>query len=303
MQEIDEVRLNFSQDNILALNISLGLIMFGVALNLRVRDFRLLAENPKAAFVGIFSQFFALPFITYLLILAFQPRASVALGMMMVAACPGGNVSNFMSATARVNIALSVCLTAFTTIAAIFMTPFNLAFYGSLYEPTSKILTEVSVGFFDVFNSVLTILGIPIVIGMLVRHYFEPFALRLKKFMQILSIIIFAAIVVLAFAANFEYFLNYIHFVMLLVFIHNAVALATGYNLGRLFNLPRQDCRTLAIETGIQNSGLGLFLIFSFFDGIGGMAIVAGWWGIWHIIAGLTLAYVWNYRTRNPIIV
>ena len=108
------------------------------------------------------------------------------------------------------------------------------------------------------------------------------------------SIAIFAAIVIMAFSANFDLFLSYIHLVILLVLAHNAVALLAGYNLGTLFKLEQQDRRSIAIETGIQNSGLGLILIFGFFDGLGGMAIVAAWWGIWHILSGLSLAYFWQ---------
>jgi BASS family bile acid:Na+ symporter len=98
----------------------------------------------------------------------------------------------------------------------------------------------------------------------------------------------------MAFSANFDLFLQYIHLVVLLVLVHNAIALTAGYQMARAFKLDEQDKRSIAIETGIQNSGLGLILIFSFFDGLGGMAIVAAWWGIWHIISGLSMAYFWN---------
>ena len=110
------------------------------------------------------------------------------------------------------------------------------------------------------------------------------------------SLIIFAAIVIMAFSANFDLFLSKIYLVVMIVFIHNAVALMSGYQLANLLRLPEPDKRTLAIETGIQNSGLGLILIFAFFEGLGGMALVAAWWGIWHILSGLTLSYYWNKK-------
>jgi BASS family bile acid:Na+ symporter len=107
--------------------------------------------------------------------------------------------------------------------------------------------------------------------------------------------------VVAAFASNFQYFLKYIHLIALIVLAHNALGLATGYFLPRLFKLPKKDRRTIAIETGIQNSGLGLVLIFNpnLFDGLGGMAFIAAAWGIWHIVSGLGLAYFWS---RRPIL-
>lgn len=104
----------------------------------------------------------------------------------------------------------------------------------------------------------------------------------------------FAGFVLVVFAMNFEKFISYVHLVVVLVFFHNAVALLGGYSLASAFNLREKDRRSIAIETGIQNSGLGLLLIFNFFDGLGGMALVAAWWGIWHVITGLTIGWYWS---------
>ena len=297
MDAIDQVTLNFSEANLFYLNLSLGFIMFGVAINLRISDFALVLKNPKAAIAGMISQFLLLPALTFLLVLILQPRPSFALGMMLVAACPGGNISNFMSAMAKGNTALSVSLTAVSSSLAIIMTPVNLALWASLYAPTSGILTQVSLDFWQLLKTITLLLLIPIVLGMLLRRFKPSLADRLHPVMHYSSIAIFAAIVLMAFKANFDLFLDYIHLVIFLVLIHNAVALTAGYQMGRLFKLEQADRRSIAIETGIQNSGLGLILIFSFFDGLGGMAIVAAWWGIWHILSGLSLAYFWN---RNP---
>lgn len=296
MNEIDAMQLNYDQDNILIVNISLGFIMFGVALGLTIRDFKNVLKQKKSVLAGVLSQFILLPALTFLLIVLWQPEPSVALGMMMVAACPGGNVSNFISAYSRGNAALSVSLTAISSVLAILMTPFNLGFWGSMYGPTAVILQQVSLDVLQVFKTIVLILGVPIVLGMFVRHRYPATTVRIQPIIQYLSIGIFAMLVIGAFAANFQQFLDYISVVLLLVFIHNAIALITGYQVGRLFSLPAADCRSLAIETGIQNSGLGLLLIFSFFGGLGGMAIVAGWWGIWHILSGFTLGTWWHRR-------
>jgi BASS family bile acid:Na+ symporter len=125
-------------------------------------------------------------------------------------------------------------------------------------------------------------------------HYLPELSKKIQKPIRILSIFIFAAIVGLAFYKNFDLFIQHIHLVFLLVLLHNAVALLSGYGWGSLWRLGFAERKSLSIETGIQNSGLGLILIFSFFGGIGGMTIVAAWWGIWHIIAGLTVASVWR---------
>lgn len=296
MEPIDEITLNFSEGNLTLLNLSLGFIMFGVALNLDLKDFKLVWGQPLSTLLGLVSQFLLLPLLTYLLVLAFQPLPSFALGMMMVAACPGGNISNFFSSMAKGNIALSVSLTAVSSALSIFMTPINLALWASLYEPTSSLLTEISIDYWDVLKTILMIMGIPIILGMTVKTKWPALAKKMHPFMHYASIGIFAGIIAMAFSANISIFTNYIHMVLGLVFIHNAVALATGYGIGAAFRIPSADRRSLSIETGIQNSGLGLLLIFAFFNGLGGMAIIAAWWGIWHIVSGMIVSLWWNRK-------
>ncbi len=296
MNEIDQVVLHFDATGIFYMNISLGFIMFGVALQLTPKDFLLVFSQPKSALLGFISQFLVLPFLTFLLVLVFQPRASLALGMMLVAACPGGNISNFMTTLAKGNAALSVCMTAVASLVAVFMTPFNVSFWGGMYEPTAEILKSVHLSFWEMAKIVAMILVVPMILGMLVRRYRPRIADRIHPITHYGSMLIFGAIVVLAFTANFELFLEYVQYVILIVLLHNGLAILSGYGLARVFRLPGPDQKTLAIETGIQNSGLGLGLIFAFFDGLGGMAIVAGWWGIWHIISGLSLAYFFKRR-------
>lgn len=268
--------------------------MFGVALDLTIDDFKQLFRSPKAALIGIVSQFLTLPFVTYLLVLVMKPIPSLALGMMLVAACPGGNISNFMTSLAGGNVALSVSLTAFSTLGALFMTPINLTLWGSLYEPTAAILTTVSLDPFELAKAILLILGIPLIMGMAVRRFYPKPSEVMKKWLKPLSILIFILFVLIAFMKNMDLFVEYIQYLLFLVFIHNALAFLTGFSLASIFRLPIKDRKSITIETGIQNSGLGLLLIFTFFDGLGGMAMIAAWWGIWHIISGLTLGTYWS---------
>ncbi len=293
-ESIDALRLNLDGGGLLVMNISLAVIMFGVALELNLQDFRNLAKNPKSTLVGVGSQFLLLPGLTFLIVWFLEPSPSLALGMMMVAACPGGNISNFFSVLARANAALSVSLTALATLLAIVMTPFNFTFWASLYGPTNAILREVSLDLFEVFRIIVLILGIPLVLGMTFRHFKDKLALKLSPWIKGFGVLFFAGFVVVAFAMNYENFVNFVHLVLLLVFIHNAFALAGGYGLAHLFNLSHESRKSIAIETGIQNSGLGLLLIFNFFEGLGGMALVAAWWGIWHIVVGLGLSWYWS---------
>ncbi len=293
---LDKIRLNFNGGSMLIINFALAIIMFGVALEIKFEHFTEVLNHPKSMFVGVFSQFIALPALTFVLILIIKPTASVALGMILVAASPGGNISNFMTSMAKGNSALSISLTALATISAIFMTPLNFSFWGNLYSETSDIVIPIQIDPYQMVKTVMILLGIPVVLGLLFRHYFEKLAFKIAKPLKIFSLVFFVGLIIGAMSLNFEFILKYLHLIVLMVFVHNLLALSTGYSLAVLFKLPKIDRRTLSIETGIQNSGLALVLIFNpkLFDGLGGMAFVAAWWGIWHIISGLAIATVWS---------
>ena len=254
MNELDRVQIHFDTSSLWVLNIALAVVMFGVSLGISIDDFKRLLKEPKLVLIGLLSQFVLLPFFTYLLILLLKPQASIALGMMMVAACPGGNISNFMTHLAKGNTALSVSLTAFATFLAMFMTPFNFELYGNLYEPTSEILKNVQVEPIELVKLVLLILGVPLFLGMWVRHKNEVFAIKLSKILSPFSIVLFVCIVIIAFTNNLDVFNNYVHHVFLLGISHNLLAILLGFLVAKIFGLSFQNQKTLAIETGIQNS-------------------------------------------------
>jgi BASS family bile acid:Na+ symporter len=298
--EVDLVRLNFNPQSLALLNAILGLVMFGVALDLKLADFRGVLMLPKATLIGMLGQFVLLPAFTFLLVLAIQPAPSIALGMILVAACPGGNVSNFLTHHARGNTPLSVTMTALSTMAAIVMTPFNLSFWGGLHPQGAQILREVALNPLEMVIAVLLLLGVPMAAGLAVSHRLPRLAARLRTPMRWFGLVALGLFVIGALAANWRYFLDYVGYVVFAVFLHNALALATGYWAARLAGLPERDRRAVSIEVGIQNSGLGLILIFNFFEGLGGMAIVTAWWGVWHLISGLTVATWWSRRAPAP---
>ena len=293
---IDQVQLNFNSQGLFMINAAIGLMMLGVALELKVDDFKRILVVPKAPLIGLGAQFILLPAFTFLLTLIINPPASIALGMILVAACPGGNLSNIMTYLARGNCAISVSMTAISTVAAIVMTPLNLALWGSLNPQTAGILRKVSLSPVDVFITVFVILGVPLSIGLLISRLFPALAAKVRKPFKIFSLVFFIGIVAAALAVNWQNFLNYVGLVFIGVLIHNALALNLGYWTGRVCGLSEFDNRAVSIEVGIQNSGLGLVLVFNFFNGLGGMAILVAWWGIWHIIAGLVAAFIFSRR-------
>ena len=286
------IRLDFSEDSLLFLNLSLAFIMFGVALEIKTIHFRELARNPKSILAGVLSQFLVLPILTFLLVWLFKPIEGLALGMILVAACPGGNVSNFFSSISKGNVALSITLTAIATILATFMTPINFEFWSNLYLG-DKLTLEVKMEAFKMFKMVFFLLVLPLITGLAFNAKFPEITKKINKPIKIISFLILIGFIVVAFAKNFELFTQYYQYIIFLVFIHNGVALASGYGVSKLFGNTTADNRTISIETGIQNSGLGLVIIFTLFNGNGGMALITAWWGIWHIIAGIIISMVY----------
>lgn len=293
---LDSVQINFDNEALWTMNVVLAFVMFGIALDISIKDFKMLWSNPKPIMVGVLSQFLLLPILTFLLVYVIEPIPSIAMGMFMVAACPGGNISNFITHLSGGNAALSVCLTAIATLLAIVMTPLNFQFWGSIYEPTSKILETVAVSPIEMVKLVSLLLGIPLVLGMLINFWSPNLAKKLAGVLKVVSLLFFIALIFIALYRNREIFLEYVLYVFWIVVTHNILAFSTGFSISKLFGLSPKNIRSITIETGIQNSGLGLLLIFTFFDGLGGMALLAAFWGVWHIVSGLLLASFWGYR-------
>jgi BASS family bile acid:Na+ symporter len=296
---IDQVHLSFNPQTLTLLNAVLGLVMFGVALELRVEDFKLALRTPKALALGLLGHHLLFPAMTYVLVTILQPEPSIGLGMILVSSCPAGHISNFMVHYSRGNTALSVSISALSTVVALLMTPLNFAFWGNLHPLTAALMKEVAMSPWDMLEVIVMLLGVPLVLGMWVAKQFPGFTRRVQKPLKFVSLLILLAFIGSALASNLTHFVEFIHMVVGAVFVHNLMAFVTGYALGWMVRLPERDRRAITFEMGIQNSGLGLLLIFNFFGGIGGMAIVTAWWGIWHIVAGMALATFW--KNRPPV--
>ena len=236
----------------------------------------------------------------------------IALGMILVACCPGGNISNFITSLSRGNTELSVSLTAFNTAACVFSTPLNFAIWGKLYLNFAgnhgiASLPELEIPIGEIFQSIFIIMGIPLVLGSLCGQDLPKVTKVLKKPLQYLSIAVFIAMVIIIFIGNLDAFMKCIKYIFLIVLIHNLLALSIGFGTSTLLKLPYKDRRTLTIETGIQNSGLGLILLLNpnifpesgVWANNGGMLVITAWWGVWHIISGLSLAFAWRLRGRK----
>ena len=306
---LDGIQVTLNAGGMNTINIVLAFVMFGVALGIKPRMFVEVFRKPKSVILGMCSQLVLLPLLTFGLTLLFGKwiNWSMALGMILVASCPGGNISNFMSSLSKANIELSVSLTAISTALCVLMTPFNFWLYGNLYLDIASVRADVPqlvIPLWDVFKTIFILLGIPLTLGILTSQYLPKVAEKLKKPMQWFSIIFFVAMVVLSFWSNRVAFLQCIEYIFLIVLVHNLLALLTGFSVGTVFKVPKADRRTLTIETGIQNSGLGLALLLgtSIFAGLpphGGMLVITAWWGVWHIISGLSVSGLFLLSDRK----
>jgi len=293
---VDDVRLNFNPASLQALNAVLAFLMFGIALDTRIADFKRVMKMPVAMSAGIAAQFILLPAVTFVLTLILQPSPSIALGMILVACCPPGNISNIITHRAGGNVALSVSMTAISNALAIFLMPLNLAFWGGIHPTAAPLLKTIALDPLEMGLHIVVIIGLPFVLGIAFARQWPRLTEKIKKPARILSFVCLVVFILAALAGNWRYFLDYVGLVLLAVVIHDALAYAIGYYTAQAVGLKEYDRRAVSIEVGIRNAGLGLVLIFGFFGGLGGMAVVAGVWGCWDIIAGMALAGWWAKR-------
>ena len=294
MEPIDNINIHFSQDNLLVLNICLALIMFSIALDIRREDFESLWKNPKPALIGMIAQLILLPIGTVALVFIFNPPPSVALGMVAISACPGGNNSNYSTHLAKGNTALAITTTSISVIACIVTMPLLIWLGAKAIPNMSSLQRDVSLNPFDMVKIVGLLILAPLFIGMFISRKFPDFTNRIRRPFKILSLVLFFGLILGALAANFQNIMNYVGKVFFIVLALNACALSIGYWFARANKLSEADCRALTFETGIHNITLALILIFNFFDGLGGMALVAAWYGIWDLMTGFGLAMWWG---------
>jgi BASS family bile acid:Na+ symporter len=296
MHAVDLLRLHFDPSQMFVLNLAMAFLMFSVALDVRFADFRKVAQFPRSVGVGLLAQYLVFPLLTLGIIFWFEPPVSVAMGMVLVSMCPSGNMTNFLVHFARANVALSVTLNAIIILSATVITPTGFLFWSKFVPGSDAIRQSFEIKFADMALIIMELIVLPLLLGMWLHERRPDFVARIRPWAQRLSLLIFFAILVLALLGNRDNLTNYLGFVFVLVAVHNAAALANGYLLGSLFRLPELDRRTLAFESGVHNTALGLLLIFKFFGGIGGMALIAAWWGIWDLVTGLALAAFWQRR-------
>lgn len=276
----------------MALNIILGLIMFGVSLGLHPADFKRVFEKPVLVLLGLLLQYLVLPVITLIVCLLLEVPVGLSFGLMLVMVSPGGNMSNFLTKMAKGDVALSVTLTAITTLLSAVATPKLFNWYASFLGNSTAEVAELSM--LSMAKIVLMLTAFPLAAGMLFTYYLPRWSAKIEPLMKNGSLLLFALLLVFAFLKNKETFTANVGAVFFLVALVNGLALFLGYLLPRFLKVSAYRSKALAIETGIKNSGLSLVLVFNFWDGWGEPALVAAWWGVWHLLTGLAVAWLWS---------
>lgn len=290
---MEPVSINFNPESLMALNVIIAIMMFGVSLELAPKDFKRVLKAPKAPILGLLIQFLILPFVTCMVTWWLNIDPILAMGMILVASCPGGTFSNIMTWMAKGNVAVSVSMTGVSSLAASFMTPFNFALYAWLNPNTRSLLTEISIDPISLLLLVTLVLGVPLILGMLVGQRFPMLSRKVEKPLRTSALLIMLALAGVAFAKNTDQFLQYFDLFFLLVVAHNGLALLLGYSGAYLAGLPESQRRAISLEVGIQNGALALLIIFTFFPQASGMLLIAAFWGVWHLVSGLILSSIW----------
>lgn len=299
MDNIDQFQLQMGSASEVGMIVVLGLMMFAVALGIRAEHFRFFQSTPQVFFSGIAAQLLGLPLLTLGLCYLLQPIPSVALGMILISCCPGGNVSNLLVLLARGNTALSISLTATSSITAAFMTPISILLWSSLYPPTANLLSTISFDSWGFLGQTSLILAVPLCLGMLMVKTVPHWASRLQRPLVSLGAVGLIVIILTTIFRYREQFIELGPVLIGIVALHNASAFFLGIIFAKLAKADTANTRAVVYEVGIQNSGLGIVILLTQLGGLGGAAAVAGLWGVWHIVAGLILVACFRWQDRN----
>lgn len=267
------------------ITILLGVIMFGMGMTLSANDFKEVVKQPKSVAIGVAAQFIVMPLLAYGLAVIFQLPAEIAVGVILVGCCPGGTASNVITYLSKGNIALSVAITAVSTLLAPLVTPALVLLFASQWLP-------VSAG--DLFLSIFQMVVIPITLGFAVKLIFKEKVAESIKVLPLVSVISIVAIVAAVVGASKDRIAETGLIIFSIVILHNILGLVVGYIFAKLLQLPEPDQRAISIEVGMQNSGLGAALAAAHFNPIA--AVPSAIFSVWHNISGPILATIWSKR-------
>ncbi|WP_082235129.1 bile acid:sodium symporter family protein [Halobacillus massiliensis] len=266
----------------------LGIIMFGMGLTLSKKDFQEVFRRPKDVAVGVMAQFILMPVVAFLLVTILPVSTEVAVGVILVGCCPGGTASNVITYLSKGDTALSVAITSVSTLLAPILTPALMYLFASQWLP-------VSAG--DMFISIVNVVLFPIILGLVVRTLLGNKVKAGVKSVPLISVIAIVAIVAAVIGINQEQILQTGPLIFAIVALHNIFGYIAGYSLAKLFKMPAAKKRAVAIEVGMQNSGLGASLASVHFSPLS--AVPSAIFSVWHNISGPILATIFRKQQEK----
>jgi BASS family bile acid:Na+ symporter len=281
------------------LNLTLAMMVLGLALDIHPRDFLKVFKAPKAPAIGLAAQFLLLPALTCGLTLLLDLPAGIELGMILVAACPGGALSNVITHLSAGNTALSISITAISSTLAIVMLPINFVFWASLNPVANELLLNINVSAVDIAKSLLVVLAAPLALGFLMQHFTPNLSKKLHTVLKYVSLFALFMFIFIAVFKNYEHFVAQFWLLFTAVLAHNVLAMGTGYAAASVGKLPVADKKAITLEVGMQNSALAIAIVFTQFNGEYGMALISAFWGTWHIVSGLAFAGACRYSDKK----
>jgi bile acid:Na+ symporter, BASS family len=280
----------------LILSLVLATMVFSVALELKVDDFRRVAQTPKAVICGLIPQFILLPVGTWVATLVLDLPPNIEAAMILVASCPGGSLSNVITHFGRGNTALSVSVSAVASVIALVATPFNFSWMVASNPATASWLRTLEIDPSGIWVSLLLLLALPMALGLFVAYRFPALTRRIQKPLANFSLVALLAFIVVGLIKERQLLTLGLLPTLLIVVLHNASGLFFGWITSVAMGVSERDRRAVMIEGGMQNSGLALGIIAVQFGSDLGMVIIASLWGIWHIVSGLSLAFFWRRK-------
>ena len=263
----------------------LAAVMFMMGLTLTQKDFKRISKEPKAVFIGVLLQFLLMPVLALTLAGMLQLSNQLTAGMVLVGSCAGGTASNVMTYLAKGDEALSISMTMASTLIGVFATPFLCAFYLS---------ETVSVDTRGMLLSIMQMVFLPVFAGVIVNHLLQTQVVKFERFFPSLSILLILCIIAIVVALNSERLVDIGLLTLVAVILHNSLGLASGFFVSRLFGFNLKQSHTIAIEVGMQNSGLGVALALQYFSPTA--ALPGALFSVWHNVSGSMLASAWGNK-------
>ena len=281
---------SFSWIDTWSINPLLGVIMFGMGLTLSPHDFRIVLSRPKDILIGCLAQFTVMPLLAWGLAWVFALPKELALGVMLVGCCPGGTASNVITYLAKGDLALSVGMTAASTLLAPILTPLLVWLLAG---------TMVDVDTLGMLQSIVYVVIAPIIVGLLCQGFLPKLTKSVVPYLPAFSSIVIAYVVGIVVSHNADRLLVGGLIVILVVMLHNLLGLSTGFLIGKLIHLPKPKCVALSIEVGMQNSGLASSLAVLHFAAYPLAAIPGAIFSVWHNISGALAAKLYQCGEKS----